>query len=71
MKVNWMALAVIGLAILLVLSGCIQQPDDGQGDVVLQDKVTSNEEASETMAEIGTAMNSLIAELEGIDTEIT
>jgi len=57
------------LIAMVFFSGCIsthdEPPASGEGE-----EINTQEEASDAVVEIGTAMNSLIAELEGIDEEI-
>ena len=63
------ALVCLFLATIVFLSGCISTPEEPTGGEE-PEEIETQEEASEAVTEIGTAMNSLIAELEGIDEEI-
>ena len=63
-------LVCLFLATIVFLSGCIYTPEEPPIGGEELEEIETQEEASEAVTEIGTAMNSLIAELEGIDEEI-
>lgn len=63
------SLITVTIIAMVFLSGCISTPEESNGGET-GGEIETQEEASEAVTEIGTAMNSLIAELEGIDEEI-